>query len=292
MQRRIQRAKLADKIATGIFVAIAVLFFLLLFGFAGKVIIGGFLGAKPEMFRFAMSGAIGNQLFNTIYLVFISLLVSCPIGVFAGIYLAMYAKKGRLTKIIRICIETLSSLPSIVVGLFGYLVFLVALGTGKSLLAGALSISILTLPLITTTTEDAICGLPEGYLQGSLGMGATKWQSVFHVLLPACLPRIMTGVILAAGRGFGEAAALLYTAGSGSMLNWRNWSFTSPTSPLSLFRPAETLSIQIWNLQINGQNPDLANLASAMLLVLVLAFSIGANALSRHIQAKNSSERG
>ena len=200
MQRRIQRAKLADKIATGIFVAIAVLFFLLLFGFAGKVIIGGFLGAKPEMFRFAMSGAIGNQLFNTIYLVFISLLVSCPIGVFAGIYLAMYAKKGRLTKIIRICIETLSSLPSIVVGLFGYLVFLVALGMGKSLLAGALSISILTLPLITTTTEDAIRGLPEGYLQGSLGMGATKWQSVFHVLLPACLPRIMTGVILAAGR--------------------------------------------------------------------------------------------
>lgn len=136
-------------------------------------------------------------------------------------------QKGRLTKIIRICIETLSSLPSIVVGLFGYLVFLVALGMGKSLLAGALSISILTLPLITTTTEDAICGLPEGYLQGSLGMGATKWQSVFHVLLPACLPRVMTGVILAAGRGFGEAAALLYTAGSGSMLNWRNWSFTS-----------------------------------------------------------------
>ena len=87
---------------------------------------------------------------------------------------------------------------------------------GKSLLAGALSISILTLPLITTTTEDAIRGLPEGYLQGSLGMGATKWQSVFHVLLPACLPRIMTGVILAAGRGFGEAAALLYTAGSGT----------------------------------------------------------------------------
>ena len=115
MEKRIQRAKLCDKIATAIFVAIAGLFFLLLFGFAGKVIIGGFLGAKPEMFRFAMNGAIGNQLFNTIYLVFISLLVSCPIGVFAGIYLAMYAKKGRLTKIIRICIETLSSLPSILI---------------------------------------------------------------------------------------------------------------------------------------------------------------------------------
>lgn len=291
MNERIVRAKRADKIATIIFTIIAALFSILLFGFAGKVIIGGFLGATPEMFQFAMSGSIGNQLWNTIYLVFISLLVSVPIGIFAGIYLAMYARQGRFTKFLRMCIETLSSLPSIVVGLFGYLVFLVTLGMGKSLLAGALSISILTLPLLTTTTEDAIRGLPEGYLQGALGMGSTKWQSVFHVLLPACLPRIMTGVILAAGRGFGEAAALLYTAGSGSMLNWQNWSFTSPTSPLSLFRPAETLSIQIWNLQVNGQNPDLANLASAVLMILVLIFSIAANVLSRHIQAKNQGDK-
>ena len=291
MNERVVRAKRADKIATVIFTIIAAMFFILLFGFAGKVIIGGFMGATPEMFQFAMSGSIGNQLWNTIYLVFISLLVSVPIGIFAGIYLAMYARQGRFTKFLRTCIETLSSLPSIVVGLFGYLVFLVTLGMGKSLLAGALSISILTLPLLTTTTEDAIRGLPAGYLQGALGMGSTKWQSVFHVLLPACLPRIMTGVILAAGRGFGEAAALLYTAGSGSMLNWRNWSFTSPTSPLSLFRPAETLSIQIWNLQVNGQNPDLANLASAVLMILVLIFSIAANVLSRHIQAKNQGDK-
>ena len=291
MNERIVRAKRADKIATIIFTIIAALFSILLFGFAGKVIIGGFLGATPEMFQFAMSGSIGNQLWNTIYLVFISLLVSVPIGILAGIYLAMYARQGRFTKFLRMCIETLSSLPSIVVGLFGYLIFLVTLGMGKSLLAGALSIAILTLPLLTTTTEDAIRGLPEGYLQGALGMGSTKWQSVFHVLLPACLPRIMTGVILAAGRGFGEAAALLYTAGSGSMLNWQNWSFTSPTSPLSLFRPAETLSIQIWNLQVNGQNPDLANLASAVLMILVLIFSIAANVLSRHIQAKNQGDK-
>lgn len=291
MNERIVRAKRADKIATIIFTIIAALFSILLFGFAGKVIIGGFLGATPEMFQFAMSGSIGNQLWNTIYLVFISLLVSVPIGIFAGIYLAMYARQGRFTKFLRMCIETLSSLPSIVVGLFGYLVFLVTLGMGKSLLAGALSISILTLPLLTTTTEDAIRGLPAGYLQGALGMGSTKWQSVCHVLLPACLPRIMTGVILAAGRGFGEAAALLYTAGSGSMLNWHNWGFTSPTSPLSLFRPAETLSIQIWNLQVNGQNPDLANLASAVLMILVLIFSIAANVLSRHIQAKNQGDK-
>lgn len=174
MQQRMKRAKMMNRVMTVVFYAIAGFFLLLLVAFAGKVIIGGLMGAKPEMFAFARQGSIGNQLFNTIYLVLVALICSVPIGVFAGIYLAVYAKQGFLTKFLRICIETLSSLPSIVVGLFGYLVFLVFMGMGKSLLAGALSVSILTLPLITTTTEDAIRGLPEGYFQASLGMGATK----------------------------------------------------------------------------------------------------------------------
>ena len=122
MNQRIRRARNIDKVMTVIFYAIAVFFFVLLAAFAGKVIIGGFAGATPEMFAFERKGSIGNQLFNTIYLVFISLVVSAPIGIFAGIYLAMYAKQGFMTKFLRICIETLSSLPSIVVGLFGYLV--------------------------------------------------------------------------------------------------------------------------------------------------------------------------
>ena len=291
MKERMKRAKRTDRIMTVLFYMIAVFFLLLLAAFAGKVIIGGFLGAKPEMFGFERQGTLGNQLFNTVYLVLVALVCSVPVGVLAGIYLAVYAKSGPLTKFLRICIETLSSLPSIVVGLFGYLVFLVFLGMGKSLLAGALSVSILTLPLLTTTTEDAIRGLPEGYFQASLGLGATKWQSIFHVLLPACIPRIMTGVILAAGRGFGEAAVLLYTTGSGSSLRWGSWDITSPTCPLNLLRPAETLSIQIWNLQVNGQDRDLANLASAVLMILVLIFNITANAWSRRIQAKNSGSK-
>lgn len=288
MDAKIQRSRSIDRLMTAVFYAIAIFFFALLVGFAGKVIIGGLAGATPDMFRFARRGSIGNQLFNTIYLVFISLLVSVPLGVGAGIYLAKYAKQGPVTRFIRMCIETLSSLPSIVVGLFGYLVFLVFLGLGKSLLAGALSVSILTLPLITTTTEDAIKGLPDGYYQASMGLGATKWQSIFHVLLPACVPRIMTGVILAAGRGFGEAAVLLYTTGSGSDLRWGNWDLSSPTCPLNVLRPAETLSIQIWNLQVNGQDRDLANCASAVLLLLVLAFSIGANLWSHHLNRKSA----
>lgn len=291
MKERMKRAKRTDRIMTVLFYMIAVFFLLLLAAFAGKVIIGGFLGAKPEMFGFERQGTLGNQLFNTVYLVLVALVCSVPVGVLAGIYLAVYAKSGPLTKFLRICIETLSSLPSIVVGLFGYLVFLVFLGMGKSLLAGALSVSILTLPLLTTTTEDAIRGLPEGYFQASLGLGATKWQSIFHVLLPACIPRIMTGVILAAGRGFGEAAALLYTTGSGSALRWGNWNVTAPTCPLNLMRPAETLSTQIWNLQVNGQDAALANLSAAVLMILVLVFNIGANVWSRRIEAKNSGEK-
>ena len=255
---KIRRSIGVDRFMTIVFYCIAIFFFALLIGFASYVIIGGLAGASPEMFAFERSGSIGNQLFNTLYLVFISLVFSIPIGVCGGIYLAMYAKQGPLTKFLRICIETLSSLPSIVVGLFGYLIFLVMAGLGRSLIAGALCVSILTLPLITTTTEDAINGLPQGYLQASLGLGATRWQSIFHVLLPACVPRIMTGVILAAGRGFGEAAALLYTTGSGSDLRWSNWDLTAPTCPLNIFRPAETLSLQIWNLQTNGQDRALA----------------------------------
>ena len=287
-ENRIRQARNVDTFMTAVFYAIAIFFFTLLIAFAGKVMIGGFLGAKPEMFRFARKGSIGNQLFNTIYLVFISLAVSTPLGVCAGIYLGMYAKGGRMTRFLRMCIETLSSLPSIVVGLFGYLVFLVFFGMGKSLMAGALSVSILTLPLITTTTEDAIKGLPDGYYQASLGLGATKWQSIFYVLLPACLPRIITGVILAAGRGFGEAAALLYTTGSGSTLNWGSWDLSAPTCPLDPFRPAETLSIQIWNLQVNGQDRALANCASAVLMLLVLVFSIGANVWGNRIKKKQA----
>jgi len=287
---RAKRAKLINTCMTVVFYAIALASFLLLLGFAAYVIVGGLLGAKPEMFGFKRMHTMGNQLFNTIYLVFMSLVFSVPLGVAAGIYLSMYAKKGIMTRFLRICIETLSSLPSIVVGLFGYLVFLLVLGFNKSLFVGALSVSILTLPLITTTTEDAIKGLPETYFHASMGLGSTKWQSIFHVLVPACIPRIMTGVILAAGRGFGEAAALLYTTGSGTDIRWNNWDISSPTSPLNLFRPAETLSLQIWDLQTNGNDRALANLSSAILLLLVLVFSIGANILSHRIKKKHAGE--
>lgn len=290
MKERYKRAKLADRSMTVIFYVVAGFFLALLAVFTLYILFQGFKDFDISLLAFNSDG-IGNQLFNTIYLVFLSLLVSVPLGIAAGIYMAEYAKKGKVTKFVRICIETLSSLPSIVVGLFGYLVFIVMTGSQWSLMAGAMAVSILSLPLITTVTEDALRSLPKNYKEGSLGMGATHWQTIYRVMLPACLPRIITGVILAAGRGFGEAAALLYTAGMSTDINWSNWNLTSPSCPLNPFRPGETLALHIWASSTEAIAPNavqIANLSSAILILLVFGFSISARVLSRHFDKKIS----
>ena len=188
MNDSIARAKFIDKLMTAVFYCVAGFFILLLVAFALYVIINGFKDFSWSLVSFEGSG-IDNLFFNTIYLVFLSLLVSVPLGVAAGIYMAEYAKQGKFTKFLRMCIETMSSLPSIVVGLFGYLVFIVMTGSQWNLFSGALAVSILSIPLIMTVTEDAFKSLPQGYKRGSLAMGATLWQTIYKVLLPACLPR-------------------------------------------------------------------------------------------------------
>lgn len=293
MNDSIARAKLIDKLMTAVFYCVAGFFILLLVAFALYVIINGFKDFSWSLISFEGSG-IGNLFFNTIYLVFLSLLVSVPLGVAAGIYMAEYAKQGKFTKFLRMCIETMSSLPSIVVGLFGYLVFIVMTGSQWNLFSGALAVSILSIPLIMTVTEDAFKSLPQGYKRGSLAMGATLWQTIYKVLLPACLPRIMTGVILAAGRGFGEAAALLYTAGMSTDINWNSWSLLSPTCPLNPFRPGETLALYIWASRteaLAANAAQMANLSSAILMLLVLSFSLGARYLSTFLDTKTGGSR-
>lgn len=129
--------------------------------------------------------------------------------------------------------------------------------------------------------------LPKSYLSGSMALGATHWVSIVKVLLPACLPRIITGVILAAGRGFGEAAALLYTAGQSTHLNWSNWNLTSPNCPLNPFRPGETLALHIWVMRTEGSlNPNsaaIANFSAAVLVIIVLCFSLLARMMTERI---------
>ena len=287
------RAKMMDKLMTAVFYCVAGFFILLLVAFALYVIGSGFKNFSLSLISFE-GGGLGNLLFNTIYLVFLSLLVSVPLGVAAGIYMAEYARAGKFTHFLRMCIETMSSLPSIVVGLFGYLVFIVMTGAQWNLFSGALAVSILSIPLIMTVTEDAFKSLPAGYKRGSLAMGATLWQTIYKVLLTACLPRIMTGVILAAGRGFGEAAALLYNAGMSTDINWASWNLMSPTCPLNPFRPGETLALSIWAARteaLAANSAQLANLASAILMLLVLSFSLGARCLSTYLDNKTGGSK-
>lgn len=289
MKQRHRNAILADRVMTVVLYGVAGFFLLLLAAFTLYILWKGASEFDWALLAFNTKG-IGNQFFNTVYLVFLALLISVPIGIAAGIYMAEYAKKGPLTSFIRTCIETLSSLPSIVVGLFGYLVFVVMVHGKWNLMAGALAVSILSLPLITTTTEDALRAIPKTWKEGSFGLGATHRQTILRVMLPGCVPRIITGIILAAGRGFGEAAALLYTAGMSTDINWsRWWKLSSPVCPFNPFRPGETLALQIWASRTEAVAPNaaqIADLSAAVLIVLVFVFSIGARAIGHRLDRK------
>lgn len=280
-----RKALTVNHMMTVFFYGMSVTTLALLLAIIGYLFWLGLKDFSPALLSFSPKG-IGNQLFNTIYLVVLALCISVPIGIGTGIYMAEYAKPGRLQTTMRISIETLSSLPSIVVGLFGYLVFIILTGSQWNLLAGALTVSILTLPLIATITEDALRALPPGYAKGSYGMGATKWQTITNVLLPAAFPSILTGIVLAAGRVFGEAAALMFTAGMSTDINWNSSNLLSPTNPFNPMRPGETLALHIWASRTEALNADaaaMANMSALCLLLLVLAVSIGARYLHRYL---------
>lgn len=292
-EKGLTQARTADKIATAAFYGISAAFVLLLIAFTLYVVWGGIKAFKPEIFSFSETG-IGNQFFNTVYLVVLSILISSPIGIMAGVYMAEYTTEGRMTQMLRMAIETLSSLPSIVIGLFGYLVFIIMAGEQWNLFAGALAVSILSLPLLTSTTYEAMKVLPKGYKEGSLALGATRFETIVKVMLPACIRPIVTGIILAAGRAFGEAAALLYTAGMSTDINWQVWDITSPTCPLNPFRPGETLSLAVWAARTEGVGAsaaDVAAAASAILMLMVLVFSIGARLISAYLSKKTEGEQ-
>ncbi len=291
-----KKAHLADKIATAVFWLGAILLVGSMLGLVGFVLYHGlrqiswhFLTAAPETIR--AGGGIGPQLFNSFYLLVLSMTVAAPIGILAAIYLAEYSRPGFATEAIRFSIEALSSLPSIVVGLFGLLTFVVLTGWGYSLMAGAMALTVINLPLIVRVSEEAIRTVPRELKEGSMAVGATKWQTVWRVVLPSALPGILTGIIVASGRVFGEAAALLYTAGmSTPRLDFgMMWNPSHPASPLNPFRPAETLAVHIWKVNAEGLIPDLRQVgdgAAAVLILGVLGFNLAARALGRWLHRR------
>lgn len=288
-------AKKADKIATAIIYILVGIVVLILVALLGFILISGlphvtwsFLTSPAS--AFSAGGGIGDQLFNSFYLLILTLIISFPISLGAGIYLAEYAKKNWLTDAIRITIEVLSSLPSVVVGLFGFLLFVVQFKLGFSIISGAIALTFFNLPLLTRNIENSLNGVSDLQREAGLSLGLSRWKTVTKVVVPAALPGILTGIILSAGRVFGEAAALIFTAGqSAPMLNYANWNPLSGDSPLNIFRPAETLAVHIWKINTEGIMPDASQVsagASAVLVVAVLIFNLGARFAGNYIYRK------
>ncbi|MET3644262.1 phosphate ABC transporter permease PstA [Streptococcus gallinaceus] len=291
-------AKKMDKLATGILYAIASVIVLILTSLILYILLRGiphiswhFLTGKSSSYQ--AGGGIGIQLYNSFFLLVVTLLISVPLSTGAGIYLAEYAKKGPVTNFIRTCIEILSSLPSVVVGLFGYLIFVVQFEYGFSILSGALALTVFNLPQMTRTVEDSLRTVHHTQREAGLALGLSRWESVLHVVIPEALPGIVTGIVLASGRIFGEAAALIYTAGqSAPALDWSNWNPLSVTSPISIFRQSETLAVHIWKVNSEGTIPDATQVSAgsaAVLLIFILIFNLAARRLGSILHAKLTS---
>ena len=292
-------AKTQDKIATGILTAIVVLILIALVAIIAYIVVSGacklfdihFLTAKPDQFK--AGGGIGPELFNSFYLLILTLLISLPISLGGAIFLTQYAPVGPVTSIAKTAIETLSSLPSIVVGLFGMLIFVLQFGWGFSILSGALALTMFNVPILVRVIEQALEAVPRDQRDAALALGLTRWEATTQVLIPAAMPAIVTGVILSAGRVFGEAAALIYTAGqSAPALNWAA-PITSQANPLNVFRPAETLAVHIWKINSEGVVPDLSAVSAgtaAVLMVCILAFNIIARIVGKHMGKKMTAE--
>lgn len=209
---------------------------------------------------------------NTLSVTAIALLIAVPFGIFSAIYLVEYAKRGsKLVNLVRLTTETLSGIPSIVYGLFGYLMFVVALQWSYSLLAGTLTLAIMTLPLIMRTTEEALKSVPDSFREGSFGLGAGKLRTVFRIVLPSAVPGILSGVILGVGRIASETAALIYTAGT----------VTGVAS--GLFSSGRTLSVHMYALLSEGLYTDQAYATAVVLLIVVIMINAVSGLIARKV---------
>jgi phosphate transport system permease protein len=295
LKRRSSRGSiLADKAATvvlwgtGAFVLLLLGAIILHFAVAAwGVVSPSFLFSDPSD---SSLGGILPILWNSIYMLVLTMLIAVPIGILGGIYMSEYAHDtgslGYVTAAIRFAEESISSVPSIVVGLFGLILFVDTWHWGFSALGGALALTLFNLPLMTRLAEQALRAVPADERSASLALGATKWQTIRHVVVPLAIPGLVTGVILTAGRVFGEAAVLLFTSGIGTPAhyNFGNFSLTDPSSPWSPFRSATTMSVYIYKLQSEGLGAyvnQIVDGCAAILISMVLIFNLGARLVGR-----------
>lgn len=271
----------SDMIVRGIINLCALISVLILVGILGYVFVRGIRTVTPSFLLNETSvlngttGIAGNIL-NTLFVIVITLLFAAPIGIGSAIYLNEYAKPGKLVRMIEFTTETLSGIPSIIFGLFGFIFFGSVLKLGYSILTGSLTMTLMVLPLITRNTQEALKTVPDSYRTGALGMGAEKWYMIRTILLPAAMPGIITGIILAIGRIVGESAALLFTAGSGYALPKTAGAFFD-----KIFQSGGTMTIQMYLSMQNGEY-EIAFGIAVVLLVLVLLI----NFLTHYLSSK------
>ena len=231
----------------------------------GYILVRGIPHLTPSLFAWQYSTANVSMmpaLINTVLMVLLALAIAAPVGIASAIYLVEYAPRGNwFVELIRLTTETLQGIPSIVYGLFGALFFVKALGWGLSLLAGAFTLAIMILPLIMRTTEEALKSVPDSYREGAFGLGAGRVRTVFRIVLPAAVPGILSGIILAIGRVVGESAALIFSAG------------TIAAIPETVFSSARTLSVHMYCLYSEGLYTDQAAATAVVLLLIVIAIN-------------------
>ena len=242
------------------------------------VLIKGIPNLKPSLCALEYNRenvSLLPAILNTVTMTVFSLVLAVPIGVFSAVYLTEYAKRGNpLVKVVRVTTETLAGIPSIVYGLFGYLVFVIACHFGNSMLSGALTLAIMILPTVMRTTEEALLAVPDSFREGSFGLGAGRLRTVFKVVLPSAVPGILSGIILAIGRIVGETAALIYTSG------------TVAGIPKDLMHSGRTLSIHMYALLSEGLYMEEAYATAVVLLVMVLFINMLSGLIAKRLSAK------
>ena len=300
MSAHVRRINRQDRIATGVLVGIAAFVMLMLAAIVIYILVAGapklfdlnFLTGKPQQFK--EGGGIGPELFNSFYLLVLTLLISVPLSLGAAIFLSQYAPDNAVTAVAKTAIETLSSLPSIVMGLFGFLFFVLYMGWGFSIIAGAVALTMFNIPILVRVIQQALEDVPQAQRDACLAMGLTRWEATLHILIPEAMPAIVTGIVLSAGRVFGEAAALLFTSGMSSpvRLNFLSFNLSSPTCAWNVFRPGESLAVHIYKIYGEG-SPGAQQIVwgtAALLMICVLLFNVIARIVGKQLARKMTAE--
>lgn len=263
-----------DRLIKYVIKASAFITFGSLFFIVGYILLKGMPYLKPSLFEFQYTSenvSLFPALITTIMVIFLTLLIATPLGIFTGFYLVEYANKDNIfVEIIRITTETLSGIPSIVYGLFGMLFFVIKLNFQYSLLAGSLTATIMVLPLIIRTTEEALISVDSSLREASYGLGAGKLRTIFRIVLPVAMPGILSGIILSIGRIIGETAALMYTLGTATKI------------PNGLFSSGRTLSLHMYLLSTEGLHVNESYATALILMILILVI----NGLSNYLNNK------